>query len=54
MNQALEAALVEVYTEVICFYARCIHFFQSHPPVLLRHGAWEDFRNDIARTLRRI
>ncbi|KAF2177994.1 TPR-like protein [Zopfia rhizophila CBS 207.26] len=54
MDRALEAALVDVYTEVICFYARCIHFFRSHPPVLLRRGAWEDFRDDFARTLRRI
>jgi hypothetical protein len=54
MDRALEAALVDVYTEVICFYARCIHFFRSHPPVLLRRGAWENFRDDFARTLRRI
>lgn len=27
MERALEASLVDVYTEVICFYARCIHFF---------------------------
>lgn len=54
MDRALEAALVDVYTEVICFYARCIHFFRSHPPLLLRRGAWEDFRDDFARTLRRV
>jgi hypothetical protein len=54
MDRVLEAALVDVYTEVICFYARCIHFFRSYPPVLLRRAAWEDFRDDFARTLRRI
>ncbi|KAF2124109.1 TPR-like protein [Dothidotthia symphoricarpi CBS 119687] len=54
MERGLEAALVDVYTEVICFYARCIHFFRSHPSVLLRRGAWEDFRDDFARTLRRV
>jgi hypothetical protein len=54
MDRALEAALVDVYTEVICFYARCIHFFRSYPSVLLRRGAWEEFRDDFARTLRRI
>jgi hypothetical protein len=54
MNRSLEAALVDVYTEVICFYARCIRFFRAHPHVLLRRDAWGDFRDDFARTLRRI
>ena len=54
MDRSLEMALVDVYTEVICFYARCIHFFHIHPHVLLRRDAWEDFRSDFARTLRRI
>ncbi|KAF2034858.1 hypothetical protein EK21DRAFT_97087 [Setomelanomma holmii] len=54
MDRNLEAALVDVYTEVICFYARCIYFFRKHPHVLLCRDAWEDFRDDFARTLRRI
>ena len=54
VDQALEAALLEVYTEVICFYARAIHFFRTHPHVLLRRGAWEGFRTDFSRTVRRI
>jgi hypothetical protein len=54
MNRALEAALLDVYTEVICFYARAIHFFRAHPHVLLRRGAWEEFRKDFGRTVRRI
>lgn len=54
MDRALESALVDVYTEVICFYARCIHFFRQHPSVIVRRGAWEDFRDDFARTLKRI
>ncbi|KAJ5058662.1 hypothetical protein J3E74DRAFT_467267 [Bipolaris maydis] len=54
MDRVLEAALVDVYTEVICFYARCIHFFRSHPHVVLQRGAWKDFRDDFARTLKRI
>lgn len=33
MNADLEDSLLEIYTEVICFYARMIHFFRSH-----RHG----------------
>ncbi|KAF2234366.1 TPR-like protein [Viridothelium virens] len=54
MDRALENALLEVYTEVICFYARAIHFFRTHPHTLLRRGAWEEFRTDFGRTVRRI
>ncbi|KAH8813358.1 hypothetical protein F5884DRAFT_879629 [Xylogone sp. PMI_703] len=54
MDRALEAALLDVYTEVICFYARAIHFFHSHPHVLLRRSAWEEFRTDFSKTIRRI
>lgn len=54
LDGALEMALIDVYTEVICFYARSIHFFRSHPHVLLRRGAWEEFRTDFSHTIRRI
>ena len=54
MERPLETALVDVYTEVICFYARCIHFLRTHPHVVLRRDAWEDFRDDFSRTIRRI
>lgn len=30
MDKELESSLLAVYTEVICFYARAIHFFRSH------------------------
>jgi hypothetical protein len=33
MSQELEDSLLAVYTEVICFYARAIHFFRGH-----KHG----------------
>jgi NB-ARC domain len=46
--------LIDVYTEVICFYARAIHFFRTHPHVFLRRGAWDEFRTDFSRTVRRI
>ena len=54
IDRELEAALVDLYTEVICFYARCIHFFRPHPHVLLQRDAWKDFGDDFARTLQRI
>ena len=54
MNRELETALIDVYTEVICFYARAIHFFRTHPHALLRRGAWEEFHKDFGRTIQRI
>ncbi|KAI1215007.1 uncharacterized protein F4807DRAFT_466343 [Annulohypoxylon truncatum] len=54
MSRQLETALIDVYTEVICFYARTIHFFQDHPHVLLRRNAWEKFHTDFSRTNMRI
>lgn len=30
LNPELEASLLAVYQEIICFYARAIHFFRSH------------------------
>ncbi|KAJ9137354.1 TPR-like protein [Coniochaeta hoffmannii] len=54
LTPPLENALIDVYTEVICFYARCIHFFRAHPHALLQRDAWKDFRTDFTRTERRI
>lgn len=31
MDDALESALIEVYTEMTCFCARTINFFRSNP-----------------------
>lgn len=36
MDRWLDHSLLDVYIEVICFYAGAIHFFRSHPHVLLR------------------
>lgn len=30
MDSEMETSLLAVYQEVICFYARAIHFFRSH------------------------
>lgn len=54
MSHPLEAALLDVYTEVICFYARAIYFFRTHPHALLRRDAWDGFRKDFGQTVRRI
>lgn len=54
MDEAFETALVDVYTEVICFYARTIHFFRSNPHGLLRRNAWAEFHGDFSKTIQRI
>jgi hypothetical protein len=54
MDKALETALLDVYTEIICFYARTIHFFRRHTHTLLVQNAWADMRGDFGQTLRRI
>lgn len=54
LSRALETALIDVYTEVICFYARAIQFFRTHPHALLRRDAWADFRKDFGQTVHRI
>lgn len=54
LNRQLQKALVDVYCEIICFYARTIHFFSVHPHPVLRKHAWVDFRNDFSRTTLRI
>ena len=32
LNRELQRALVDVYSEIICFYARTIYFLRSTPP----------------------
>ena len=54
MDDAFETALVDVYTEVICFYARAIHFFRTNPHGLLRRNAWAEFHGDFSKTIQRI
>ncbi|EXF84562.1 hypothetical protein CFIO01_04730, partial [Colletotrichum fioriniae PJ7] len=54
LNQSLQAALVDVYSEVICFYARTVHFLRDHPHLVLRKTEWAAFRKDYTRTILRI
>ena len=43
-----------MYTEVICFYARAIHFYRTNPHGVLRRNAWADFHGDFSKTVQRI
>ena len=54
VNRQLQQALLDVYCEIICFYARAIHFLRSNPHLVLRKNAWQTFRNDFSRTIKRI
>lgn len=54
VNRDLEAALLDVYTEVICFFERAIHFFRAHSHVVVLRDAWGDFDKDFGLTVRRI
>jgi len=54
LDRSLQQALVDVYGEIICFYARAIHFLRSNPHLVLRKNAWQTFRNDFSRTMMRI
>ena len=54
LDNDFERAILDVYTEVICFYARSIHFFRANPHGLLRRNAWSDYHGDFQRTLKRI
>lgn len=52
LDKSFEIALLNVYTEAICFYARTIHFFRSHPHDVPRRRAWAELRLDFDRTIR--
>ncbi|KAL7919048.1 P-loop containing nucleoside triphosphate hydrolase protein [Trichoderma austrokoningii] len=54
LNRQFQQALLDVYSDIICFYARTIHFLRSNPHPVLRRNSWQTFRNDFSRTNMRI
>ena len=54
MDHRFQQALVDVYSEFTCFYARTIHFLRVNPHLVLRKNAWQNFRNDFSQTVMRI
>ncbi|KAI1138886.1 hypothetical protein F5Y05DRAFT_354227 [Hypoxylon sp. FL0543] len=54
MSHQLETALVDVYTELTCFYARMIHFYRNHYYNGVLPHAWELFNEDFSRQMMRI
>ncbi|KAJ5173639.1 uncharacterized protein N7500_001570 [Penicillium coprophilum] len=54
MDTEMETSLLTVYQEVICFYARAIHFFRTNKHSFLLRSSWSDLRGDFQRTIKRI
>ncbi|TGJ79179.1 hypothetical protein E0Z10_g9594 [Xylaria hypoxylon] len=53
-NPLLQQALVDAYSEIICFYARIIRFLRNNPHLALRKNEWQTCRDDLAITVKRI
>ena len=51
VNSSMEDALINVYTDVICFYARCVRFFRSENLYLGRPLEWEKLEIDFSATI---
>lgn len=54
MDDGLESALIEVYTEMTCFCARTINFFRMNPHRPLIKLSWPKFNNDFQQTIKRL
>ena len=54
VDETFERALLDVYSEMICFCARTIKFLRSNPHSMLRRTAWDDRQGDFERTTKRI
>ncbi|RAK81445.1 TPR-like protein [Aspergillus fijiensis CBS 313.89] len=54
MDSDLEESLLTVYQEVICFYARAIHFFRCQKHAFLLRNSWSTLRGDFQKTVQRI
>ncbi|EWC47543.1 hypothetical protein DRE_03163 [Drechslerella stenobrocha 248] len=50
----IENALIEVYTELLCFYARAIKFFRGNPHKALVSFSWNSLSSDFDSTLQRL
>lgn len=54
LNRQLQQALVDAYSEIICFYARTIRFLHNHSHLSLRKIEWHGCRDDLSITIKRI
>ncbi|GAW18075.1 hypothetical protein ANO14919_075460 [Xylariales sp. No.14919] len=54
LSPLLQQALVDAYSEIICFYARIIRFLRNNPHPSLRKNEWQTCRDDLSITVKRI
>ncbi|KAJ2981226.1 hypothetical protein NUW58_g6738 [Xylaria curta] len=54
LSPLLQQALVDAYSEIICFYARTIRFLRNNPHLTLRKNEWQTCRDDLSITIKRI
>ncbi|KAI0387825.1 tpr repeat-containing protein [Hypomontagnella monticulosa] len=54
MTEALESALVDMYTELIIFCAHAITFFRNNPNVGLIRTAWLQFNSEFTTVVKKL
>jgi hypothetical protein len=54
MERSFENALVDLYTEIICFYARLIRHYKAHPHLAMQRTGWQVFEKDFTSTVKRV
>ena len=54
MDRSFENALVDLYSEIICFYARLIRHYKANPHLPMQQAGWPSFQKDFTSTVRRV
>ncbi|KAK6359412.1 hypothetical protein TWF696_000572 [Orbilia brochopaga] len=54
MDRDIEAALVDVYAELLCFCGRTVKFFRGNPHKALVSFSWKTLSSDFDSTLQRL
>ncbi|KAJ6260258.1 LOW QUALITY PROTEIN: hypothetical protein Dda_4482 [Drechslerella dactyloides] len=54
MDKDIEAALVDVYAELLCFCGRAVKFFRGNPHKALVSFSWKTLSSDFDSTLQRL
>ncbi|KAF9242219.1 hypothetical protein DTO006G1_6440 [Penicillium roqueforti] len=54
MTTDMETALLSLYQEFICFYARTIRFFRNFRQPFMMRSSWPTLQGDFQRTIQRV
>lgn len=54
LDRPFENALVDLYSEIICFYARLIRHYKENPHLPMQHPGWRIFEKDFTSTVRQV